>query len=64
MEQLDQLSQMFAGLPAYRSPEKVTAWLRELLASKPFAAETFRAMKPFNDFLNQALADVQMPARP
>lgn len=40
MEQLDQLSQIFAGLPAYHSPEKVAAWLRELLASKPFAAVT------------------------
>lgn len=29
-----------------------------------FAAETFGAMKPFNHFLNQALADFQMPARP
>jgi len=26
-----------------------------------FAADTFRAMKPFNDFLNQALADFQWP---
>lgn len=27
------------------------------------AAELFRIMKPFNDFLNKALADFQMPAR-
>ena len=28
------------------------------------AVEVFRLMKPFNDFLNQALAEFQMPARP
>ena len=27
------------------------------------AAEFFRIMKPFNDYLNKALADFQMPAR-
>ncbi|WP_251353484.1 DUF2461 domain-containing protein [Hominisplanchenecus murintestinalis] len=27
------------------------------------AAETFRIMKPFNDYLNKALVDFQMPAR-
>ena len=27
------------------------------------AAEIFRIMKPFNDYLNKALADFQMPAR-
>ena len=27
------------------------------------AAEIFRGMKPFNDYLNKALADFQMPAR-
>ena len=27
------------------------------------AAEVYRIMKPFNDFLNKALADFQMPAR-
>lgn len=36
MEQLDDLSQVFADLPAYRSPEKTTARIRELLASKDF----------------------------
>ena len=27
------------------------------------AAELFRIMKPFNDFLNKALVNFQMPAR-
>ena len=33
----------------------------EVFLSK--AAELFRIMKPFNDYLNKALADFQMPAR-
>lgn len=39
---------------------------RQVLAEDfiPFAAETFQAMQPFNGFLNRALADFQMPARP
>lgn len=36
MEQLDGLSQVFAGFPAYRSPERTAAWMRELIASKNF----------------------------
>lgn len=38
MEELDRLSQVFADLPAYRSPERVTAWIRGLMASPDFAA--------------------------
>lgn len=38
MEQLDGLSQIFAGLPAYRAPGETSAWVRQLLASPPFAA--------------------------
>ena len=33
MEQLDQASQVFADLPAYRAPQQVRAWLQTLLAS-------------------------------
>ncbi len=29
----------------------------------PKMVEIFEAMKPFNDYLNRALADFQMPAR-
>lgn len=36
MEQLDNLSQVFAGMPAYRSPETVTAQIREMMASRSF----------------------------
>lgn len=38
----------------------------ELIDAKAFlvkAAELFRTMKPFNDYLNKALADFKMPAR-
>ena len=38
----------------------------ELVDSEIFsakAAEVFRIMKPFNDYLNKALVDFQMPAR-
>lgn len=38
MEQLDAMSQIFAQLPVYRSPERTAAWLRQLLASKSFVA--------------------------
>ena len=38
MEQLDNLSQVFAGMPAYRSPETVTAQIREMMASRSFQA--------------------------
>ncbi len=38
MEQLDELSQIFAGFPAYRAPEQTSAWVRQLLASPHFAA--------------------------
>ncbi len=37
MEQLDELSQIFADFPAYRSPEGVVSWLKKLIASKNFA---------------------------
>lgn len=36
MEELDQMSLIFAAFPAYRSPERVGAWVRELVASRPF----------------------------
>lgn len=36
MEQLDDLSQIFAGFPAYRSPEKTAAWIRSLMATEHF----------------------------
>lgn len=36
MEQLDDLSQIFAGFPAYRSPERIAAWVKELMAGKHF----------------------------
>lgn len=38
MEELDDLSRIFADMPAYRAPEKAAAWLRELLASPNFSA--------------------------
>lgn len=38
MEQLDDLSQIFAGFPAYRSPERVSTWVKNLMESKHFAA--------------------------
>ena len=38
MEQLDQASQVFADLPAYRAPQQVRAWLQTLLASANFNA--------------------------
>lgn len=38
MEQLDGLSQIFAGFPAYRAPERVSAWIRETMASGSFQA--------------------------
>ncbi|WP_130863255.1 RNA polymerase sigma factor [Bacilliculturomica massiliensis] len=38
MEQLDDLSQIFAGFPAYRAREKTTEWIRNLLASQNFSA--------------------------
>lgn len=38
MEQLDDLSRIFADFPAYRSPERVTAWVKELMAGKQFSA--------------------------
>ena len=37
MERLDELSQIFAGLPAYRAPEQVAQWVRDLLRSKSFS---------------------------
>ena len=37
MEELDGLSQVFADLPAYRTPEEVRDWVRGLLASGSFA---------------------------
>ena len=38
MERLDDLSQIFAGFPAYRAPERIADWVRELMASQTFAA--------------------------
>ena len=37
MEQLDNLSQIFADLPAYHSPQYVTTWIRDLIAGKHFS---------------------------
>ena len=37
MEELDGLSQVFADLPAYRTPEEVRDWVKGLLASGSFA---------------------------
>lgn len=37
MEQLDDLSQIFASFPAYRSPERIAVWIRELMAGKHFS---------------------------
>ena len=37
MEQLDELSQIFAGLPAYRTTESVTVWMRNAMRSKSFS---------------------------
>ncbi len=36
MEQLDDLSQIFASFPAYRSPETVAAFIRRMMASDSF----------------------------
>lgn len=38
MEELDGLSQIFADFPAYRAPEQITAWIREIMAGKQFSA--------------------------
>lgn len=37
MEELDGLSQIFAGFPAYRSSEGVRAWMQNLMESKSFS---------------------------
>lgn len=37
MEELDELSQIFANLPAYRAPERIAAWIRDLMAGKQFS---------------------------
>lgn len=36
MEQLDDLSQIFAGFPAYHSPERIVIWMKELMTGKHF----------------------------
>lgn len=36
MEQLDELSQIFASFPAYRSPENIAAWMRKQMKTKGF----------------------------
>lgn len=36
MEQLDGLSQIFAGFSAYRAPDSLAEWIRNLMASKSF----------------------------
>lgn len=38
MEQLDELSEVFASFSAYRSSERVQAWVQNLLAAPQFAA--------------------------
>lgn len=38
MEELDGLSQIFAGLPAYRAPARLSQSVRKLVASRPFSA--------------------------
>lgn len=38
MEELDNLSQIFANFPAYRSPESMTVWMKKLMAGKEFSA--------------------------
>lgn len=37
MEELDSLSQIFADFPAYRAPKRTVAWIKELMAGKPFS---------------------------
>lgn len=37
MEQLDEMSQIFANFPAYHSPDNVSTWIKKLIASKSFA---------------------------
>ncbi|WP_343210637.1 RNA polymerase sigma factor [Anaerolentibacter hominis] len=37
MEELDGLSQIFAGFRAYESPDRVTAWIQNLIRSKNFS---------------------------
>ncbi len=37
MEQLDELSQIFADFPAYQTSERITSWIRNLIASKSFS---------------------------
>ncbi|MBC8571125.1 RNA polymerase sigma factor [Zongyangia hominis] len=36
MEELDELSQIFAGFPAYRSPENIIGWIRKMMDSQSF----------------------------
>nr|WP_325180735.1 DUF2461 family protein [uncultured Oscillibacter sp.] len=36
---------------------------KDLVDNEQRAADIFRRMKPFNDYLNQALADFQMPKK-
>lgn len=38
MEELDNQSQIFAGLPAYRSTEHLTSWIRRVMDSESFFA--------------------------
>ncbi len=38
MEQLDELSQIFADFPAYRSPGYLSAWIREIMKSNSFSS--------------------------
>lgn len=40
MEQLDELSQIFADLPAYRTTESITVWMRNMMRSKSFSMVT------------------------
>ena len=42
MEELDGLSQIFAGLPSYCAPEAVGRWIQNLLVSKSFSTVTQR----------------------
>lgn len=37
MEKLDELSQLFANFPAYRSPQNISTWIRNLISSDSFS---------------------------
>lgn len=37
MDELDDLSQIFAGFPAYRSPKHISDWIRNMMAGEAFS---------------------------